>query len=285
MSARLRRLAIPEILGPKLREVCVPVTEEGTTWLCASLRGSEFHGDMERLTKAGTFRARSVSQVYGRARKGRYVAPKALGYELPTAGWPEIAFVGRSNVGKSTLVGTLLGDPRLCRRSKTPGCTTTVNFFETGGTAGCYFVDLPGFGYADRHEDQQRQWRGASSAYLAGRDRIVLRHACLLVDARYGPTRNAADLEALDAFSSHLISHSIVLVKADLATPTDVAASLVDTFHTLHRGRRHSTTIPVVHVVSSKHDFGLQHLRDYLASLVLDVRPQRGERVSYPCEQ
>jgi len=248
-------------------------------WMSGALRGSPMSASLVREAKA--LRRRSVSEVFGgRAVVGRYVAPKTLGYELPTAGWPEIAFAGRSNVGKSTLVGTLLGNARLCRRSKTPGCTTTINFFETGGPVGTYLVDLPGFGYAERADDQQADWKRVMLAYLSARDRSILRHACLLVDARR--RLSPIDLEALAAFSDLQVSHHVVLVKADLAKPPDLAATLVDTFRTLHDLQARSTCLPVVHLVSSKLGWGIPQLQDYLTSFVVDAldtkRDQRRER-------
>lgn len=293
-TSSMKGIRFPDALLKMLSEVCVPITDEGEAWISASLKGGGMHKDLARQAQTRALRKRAVSEVYGRSKKGRYVAPSALGYELPTAGWPEIAFAGRSNVGeepesfelsmdslvlvgKSTLVGTILGDPKLCRRSKMPGCTTTINFFEAGGMTGCYFVDLPGFGYAKRSVDQQLQWKEAMFGYLSTRDRLILRHACLLVDARHGLSANAKDIDALQALSELNISHHIVLVKADLARPSDIAASLADTFRTLRQYNARSTCLPIVHLVSSKRHFGIQHLRDYLASMIVESADMRRE--------
>lgn len=265
----MKRLEIPEKLMGALKHMCVPLVPDGTVWLGSDFVGTQMHSHMVKKLAANAARRRSISEVYGKAKKGRYVAPSDLGYELPTAGHPELVFTGRSNVGKSTLLGTLLGNVKLCRRSKTPGCTTTINFFETGGPSGGYFVDLPGFGYAHQTKDLQEGWKEHMLAYLTGRDKFVLRHASLLVDSRR--SGHEKDYEALYTFSQLGISHGVVLVKADLAKPHEIADSLYETYRLIQQTlRQGNSCLPIVHVVSSKKNFGIDQLRDHLGELVYD---------------
>ena len=167
---------------------------------------------------------RTTHRVFGGP--AAFVPPRAFGYELPTSGVPEVAFAGRSNVGKSTLVGALLGDPSLLRRSKTPGCTTSVNFFAVGGRAAArrggargaasdarraaaaklFVVDLPGFGYARRGGERREAFGAAALAYLSSRPGAVLRQVCVLVDARRGP-----DPAVLESFSELRVPRRVEL--------------------------------------------------------------------------
>lgn len=251
---------IPAALVNKMRDVAAPVTPSQSVWMASSADASI--GDPH-----------ATALVFGS--RARYVSPAELNYELPTSGHPEVAFAGRSNVGKSSLIGTLLRDPQLCRRSKRPGCTTSVNFFAPQGHLPSFVVDLPGFGFAERNQKHQEQWSRAMLDYLSARDRSTLRHAVLLVDARRGLTANQKDLEAIDAFSAMRVSHHVVLTKADLVKPPDLASSIYDTFTHLRRVRRDSSCIPVVHVVSAKLNFGIQHLRDFIAAYVADAHAIR----------
>ncbi|KAJ8602953.1 hypothetical protein CTAYLR_001544 [Chrysophaeum taylorii] len=261
-------MRFPEALLRRLAEVAVPVTEQGTVWISAKMPYDMFEDFQDRTRPA-------AARVFGGSVRAKYVSPSALGYELPTEGRPEIAFAGRSNVGKSTLLGTLLGDVQLCRRSKRPGCTTTINFFEPGGPAPSYLVDLPGFGFAERPDDQKENWSRAMFDYLAARDRSVLRHAVLLVDARRGLSANAKDLEALQGFSALKVSHHVVLTKTDLVRPPDLANALWDTFHHLAKFRKRSTCLPIVHLVSAKQGHGIQDLRDYIGSFIAEAADLR----------
>ncbi|KAJ1450177.1 hypothetical protein M885DRAFT_63628 [Pelagophyceae sp. CCMP2097] len=166
---------------------------------------------------------------------GAYIPPASFGYELPISGTPEIAFIGRSNVGKSSLIGALIGDRSLVRSSKRPGCTQSINFFSVGtpdaalkvksvrkkgnketktsllkrvaGKSPAFLVDMPGYGYASRGPAEQEIWGRASLDYLSSRDRTVLRHVVLVCDARRGINVNKTkgtpdDLAALNALSA-----------------------------------------------------------------------------------
>ncbi len=119
--------------------------------------------------------------------------------QLPAAGLPEVAFVGRSNVGKSSLINMLAGRKRLARTSRTPGKTRELNFYLVDGKL--YFVDLPGYGYASVARKQRLGWNRLMHRYL--QQRAVLRALLLLVDGRHAPMESdlqtAAMLRSLDA--------------------------------------------------------------------------------------
>ncbi len=129
--------------------------------------------------------------------------------DFPRDRRPEIAFAGRSNVGKSSLLNRLLGRRRLARVSGTPGRTQTINFYRVNGAF--YFVDLPGYGYAKVPERIRRSWAPMVEGYLRGRD--VLRAVIMIVDARHPPTPLDQEMRAwLDATRT---PHLAVLTKVD----------------------------------------------------------------------
>ncbi len=122
---------------------------------------------------------------------------------------PEIAFVGRSNVGKSSVLNRLLGRRKLARVSKTPGRTQTINFYRINGAF--YFVDLPGYGYARVSEQMRRSWAAMVEGYLRGRE--ALRAVVVIVDARHPPT--PLDQEMCTWLHAAPIPHLVVLTKVD----------------------------------------------------------------------
>lgn len=120
---------------------------------------------------------------------GAYVSPATLNYAFPTKGVPEFAFIGRSNVGKSSLIGTLLGQKSLVRISKEPGCTRSVNYFSLGMPGKepkLYLVDLPGYGFAKTARTEQEKWAAFIQDYLLNRHPSVLRRTFILIDSRRG---------------------------------------------------------------------------------------------------
>ena len=266
MAASQLPLRLPGRVYSKLCELCVPLSDSGAVWMPTKMRRAEpemYDFIASRLVDG---KKRGTDAFFGQGRP-RYVAPVELGYELPKRGSPEIAFAGRSNVGKSSLLGALMESPGLCRRSKRPGCTATVNFFELRGLKQSYLVDLPGFGYAQRGKDEQQSFSDATVGYLAQRDRMILRHIVLLVDARRGLQADR-DREAIQALYDLRISHHIVLTKADLIKPPDLAVAIAAVFRELNRLKILSTCHPLVHVCSAKTGFGVPELRDYIASFL-----------------
>src|SRR5437016_159989 len=133
---------------------------------------------------------------------------------LKEADWPrdktpEIAFLGRSNVGKSSLINSLLSIRGLARTSSTPGCTQALNFFLISDKF--RFVDLPGYGYARAPKDVKAKWSAAATDYLAKRDHLVL--SIHIVDSRHEPTKQ--DLQLHEWLEHHQKPHTIVATKSD----------------------------------------------------------------------
>ncbi len=147
--------------------------------------------------------------------------------DFPGTRWPEIAFVGRSNVGKSSLLNALLGRKGLAKVSATPGKTQTINFFAVNKSV--FFVDLPGYGYAKVPQAVQRSWRSFIEAYLSQRE--TLRAVVLLVDSRHPPTELDATMHRW--LASYGVPGIVVATKADQvprgrrrATQERIAATL-----------------------------------------------------------
>lgn len=178
--------------------------------------------------------------------------------ELPAAELPEIAFAGRSNVGKSSLINALTGRKTLARTSNTPGRTQQINFFTLAGRL--MLADLPGYGYARAPRTVAAGWRRLARKYLRGRP--GLRRVCLLIDARHGIKES--DIESMKMLDAAAVSYQIVLTKADKVKPADLAACLQKT-QALLRG--HTAAYPVVHVTSSETGAGIAGLRAALGEL------------------
>ena len=171
---------------------------------------------------------------------------------------PEIAFAGRSNVGKSSLVNALTGRKTLARTSNTPGRTQLLNFFDLGGRL--ILVDLPGYGYARASKTAVRQWTGLTRQYLKGRP--GLQRVCLLVDARHG--LKASDLEIMALLDAAAVSYQAVLTKADKAR-TKALAEIVERLGA--ELARHPAAHPEVRATSALKGDGIAELRAAIAAL------------------
>ncbi len=138
---------------------------------------------------------------------------------LPDADRVEVAFAGRSNVGKSSLINALTGRRSLARSSSTPGRTREINYFDLGGSV--YLVDLPGYGFAKAPKALARRWQELMRGYLAGRP--SLRRAFVLIDARHGV--KAVDEEIMALLDRTAVPFQIVLTKTDKARPAELEAA------------------------------------------------------------
>ena len=142
--------------------------------------------------------------------------------QFPREPLPQIAFSGRSNVGKSSLINTLLGRNALARVSSTPGKTITVNFYEIDRKL--FFVDLPGYGYANRSKESQRVWQSLTDGYFTRNpNRDLLRLVVQLVDSRIGATKD--DLTMIDWLTKTGVPFLIVATKTDKLNKTERAES------------------------------------------------------------
>jgi len=187
---------------------------------------------------------------------------------LPPEGPPEIAFAGRSNVGKSSLINALVGQNGLARTSNTPGRTQELNFFVPDGHSGAAddlppmaLVDMPGYGYAQAPKDQVDNWTRLVFDYLRGRSR--LKRVYLLIDARHGIKKN--DEEVMNLLDRAAVSYQLVLTKTDKIKPP-AATKLVE--ETAARIARRAAAYPLVLVTSSEKGEGLAELREAIRQAV-----------------
>jgi GTP-binding protein len=151
------------------------------------------------------------------ARPWRFLVGSGSAASLPPSAGIEVAFAGRSNVGKSSLINALVGQKALARTSNTPGRTRELNFF--GADAGITIVDMPGYGYARAPKHEVASWTKLVFDFLRGR--ANLRRVYVLVDARHG--FKDKDVEAMKELDQAAVSYQVVLTKADTIAPADLA--------------------------------------------------------------
>jgi GTP-binding protein len=179
-------------------------------------------------------------------------APKLEFLPEPTV--PEIAFAGRSNVGKSSLINALVNRNNLARASNTPGRTQELNFFDVGDPAAFRIVDMPGYGYAKAPIKTVQQWRYLINDYLRGR--VVLKRVFVLIDSRHGIKE--VDHDIMSMLDSAAISYRIVLTKTDKIKASDLAAVEADSMAKL---RKHVAAYPDLSVTSAEKRGGIEDLR------------------------
>lgn len=180
----------------------------------------------------------------------------------PVSNVPEVAFAGRSNVGKSSLINALTGRNSLARASNTPGRTQQLNFFDLGQRL--LLVDLPGYGFAQAPKDQVAKWNNLVNTYLRGR--TTLQRTCVLVDSRHG--LKDSDREVMTMLDKAAQPYQIVLTKADKIKQSalDVVRDQV-----LAEVSRRPAAHPEIILTSSESGMGIAELRAALASLALPL--------------
>lgn len=173
---------------------------------------------------------------------------------LPEPDLPEIAFAGRSNVGKSSLLNALTNRKGLARTSNTPGRTQELNFFEVGRPVQIRLVDMPGYGFAEAPKDLAKRWRFLVNDYLRGRP--VLRRAIILIDTRHG--LKPVDVEIMEMLDAAAVNYQLVLTKADKVKPTALADVLQ---RTAAEAAKYTAAHPQLIVTSSETGSGIAELR------------------------
>ena len=173
---------------------------------------------------------------------------------LPEAAEPEIAFAGRSIVGKSSLLNALTGRKALARASVTPGRTQELNFFEVGEPTRFRLVDMPGYGFAKAPPAVVEKWRRLIRDFLRGR--VVLKRTLLLIDARHGI--KPVDSEMMKMLDEVAVGYRVVLTKADKIKASELAEV---TERTMAEARKHVAAHPEVLVTSSEVKMGIDELR------------------------
>jgi GTP-binding protein len=173
---------------------------------------------------------------------------------LPDPDFPEVAFAGRSNVGKSSLINALTGRKAIARASVTPGRTQELNFFEVGEPTQLRLVDMPGYGFAKAPIKVVENWRRLVRDFLRGR--VVLKRTLLLIDARHGV--KPVDAEMMKMLDEAAVGYRLVLTKADKIKASDLAEVLE---RTQAEARKHAAAFPVVHVTSAELKMGIEELR------------------------
>ena len=173
---------------------------------------------------------------------------------LPDPDYPEIAFAGRSNVGKSSLLNALTNRKGLARTSNTPGRTQELNFFDVGSPPQIRLVDMPGYGFAEAPKDLVKRWRFLVNDFLRGR--AVLRRSIVLVDSRHG--LKPVDVEIMDMLDTAAVNYQVVLTKADKVKPTELAKTFE---RTTEAAAKHAAAHPQLIATSSETGLGIAELR------------------------
>jgi GTP-binding protein len=173
---------------------------------------------------------------------------------LPEPAVPEIAFAGRSNVGKSSLINAVTNRSKLARASNTPGRTQELNYFDVGKPLTLRLVDMPGYGFAEAPRDMVKRWRFLINDFLRGRQ--VLKRALVLVDARHG--LKDVDRDIMKMLDDAAVSYHLVLTKADKIKPTELDRT-IEAIRA--EASKHPAAHPLILPTSSETGQGIAELR------------------------
>jgi GTP-binding protein len=181
---------------------------------------------------------------------------------LPDPVVPEVAFAGRSNVGKSSLINAVTNRSKLARASNTPGRTQELNYFDVGRPLVFRIVDMPGYGFAEAPKDMVKRWRFLINDYLRGR--AVLKRALVLIDSRHG--LKDVDREIMKMLDDAAVSYHLVLTKADKVKPTELDKRIAAI---RAEAAKHPAAHPLILPTSSETGAGIAELRTAMLEAVI----------------
>lgn len=215
---------------------------------------------------AEKFTAQQLAQAEARfMRPITFMLSVARLEQLPEAEFDEVAFAGRSNVGKSSLINALFNQKRLAKTSSTPGRTQQLNFFNFDDKL--YLVDLPGYGYAEAPDKLVKQWQAILKTYLRGRPN--LRRVFLLIDSRRGIKRE--DLEIMKMLDEAAVSYQIILTKSDKISRTELDKTVSATAEEI---KKHAAALPDIIATSSEKKIGLELVKAEICSFFSDLHSE-----------
>lgn len=196
-------------------------------------------------------------------KSAEFIISNATVDQCPDTNLPEYAFIGRSNVGKSSLINMLTNNKKLAKTSATPGKTLLINHFLIN--KGWYLVDLPGYGFAKRGKKEQEKLKQLISSYILRREQMT--NLFVLIDSRLEPQK--IDLEFITWLGENGIPFSVVFTKADKSKPSQLKASITRFLKTLEEQWEE---LPPYFVTSSEDRTGRSELLDYIDRINLSVR-------------
>lgn len=197
--------------------------------------------------------------------KAEYLISSARVDQCPESSIPEYAFIGRSNVGKSSLINMLTNRSKLAKTSATPGKTMLINHFIINDE--WYLVDLPGYGFAKRGKKEQQKFEDMITSYILGREQMT--NLFLLIDSRHEPQR--IDLEFIEWLGENGVPFSIVFTKGDKVPKSKLNGNIM---HYLNELRKQWDELPPHFITSSETKLGRDELLNYIDSINKDIKAQ-----------
>lgn len=191
-----------------------------------------------------------------------YYGSFVKGADCPTDNLPEFAFIGRSNVGKSSLINYLCQRKAVAYVSKAPGKTQTINYYRVDDS--WYLVDLPGYGYAKVSQKLRENWRKMIEHFLEKREQLVC--ACVLIDANIPPQQ--IDIEFMNWLGKKGIPFVIIYTKADKSKPREIKSNLNKIRHELHR---YWNELPMQFKTSAERDMGREEVLEFIGTVIEQI--------------